>query len=127
MGSPQQTAPTPGAYRLYKRRFVGLAGLAVLNMVGGMVYPWFGPIANSGESATHQLIVKNADMLRCYLLAAEQFNLSVSRMNWLSNAVQIGGFVFSTLIPHLCARIGTRYCVSDSVPQGIADLELETS
>ena len=33
-------------YRLYKRRFMGLVAIMVLNCAGGMNWPWFGPIAN---------------------------------------------------------------------------------
>jgi hypothetical protein len=60
------------AFRLYKRRFVGVVGLVrfsplrhgwtgtdeaaiaqfLLNVAGGMSYPWFGPIANESELAS---------------------------------------------------------------------------
>ena len=36
-------------YRLYKRRFLGVLGIIVLNIIGGMNWPWFGPIANNGQ------------------------------------------------------------------------------
>ena len=36
-------------YRLYKRRFAGVLGIIVLNIIGGMNWPWFGPIANNGK------------------------------------------------------------------------------
>lgn len=41
----QHDMATP-VYRLYKRRFAGVAGIMVLNAIGGMNWPWFGPIAN---------------------------------------------------------------------------------
>lgn len=34
------------SYKLYKMRFVGLVAIMVLNVAGGMNWPWFGPIAN---------------------------------------------------------------------------------
>lgn len=36
-------------YRLYKWRFAGVVGIMGLNIVGGMNWPWFGPIANESE------------------------------------------------------------------------------
>lgn len=36
-------------YRLYKWRFAGVVGIMGLNIVGGMNWPWFGPIANASE------------------------------------------------------------------------------
>lgn len=35
----------PVVYRLYKRRFLGVIGIVLLNIVAGMNWPWFGPIA----------------------------------------------------------------------------------
>lgn len=47
----QATSPShnaePVRYRLYKRRFAGAFGVVLLNIVGGMNWPWFGPIANN--------------------------------------------------------------------------------
>lgn len=34
------------SYKLYKMRFAGLVAIMVLNVAGGMNWPWFGPIAN---------------------------------------------------------------------------------
>ena len=39
-------------YRLYKRRFLGIIGIMILNAVGGMNWPWFGPIANDSEQSS---------------------------------------------------------------------------
>lgn len=36
-------------YRLYGGRFAGVVGIMGLNIVGGMNWPWFGPIANASE------------------------------------------------------------------------------
>ena len=44
-------------YRLYKWRFAGVVGIMGLNIVGGMNWPWFGPIANeraSNQKFTHK-------------------------------------------------------------------------
>jgi hypothetical protein len=36
-------------YRLYKRRFIGITSLVIVNIVSGMTWPWFGPISNDGR------------------------------------------------------------------------------
>jgi hypothetical protein len=37
------------SYTLYKKRFTGVIGLVVLNVVGGLNWPWFGSISTQGE------------------------------------------------------------------------------
>ena len=43
----EPSSVTPPSYRLYKHRFAGAFAVFVLNVVAGMNWPWFGPIANS--------------------------------------------------------------------------------
>ncbi|KAK7035498.1 hypothetical protein VNI00_011791 [Paramarasmius palmivorus] len=76
-----------GEYRLYKRRFVGLIGIIALNIVGGMSWPWFGPIAN--------------DM-------ASEFDISLDKVNWLGNIMSCVYIPSALLIPYMIPRYGIR-------------------
>jgi len=76
-------------YRLYKRRFVGLTGLVLLNLVGAMAPVWFGAISN--------------DM-------AKEFGITLDEVNWLGN---VAGLVFlptALFVPHLISKHGIRRC-----------------
>ncbi|KAI0830125.1 MFS general substrate transporter [Trametes gibbosa] len=74
-------------YRLYKRRWVGVAAICLLNIVSGMVLVWFGPIAN--------------DMVR-------DFGYSLNAVNWLGNVVNLVYLPCSFIVPYLYGRLGTR-------------------
>ncbi|KAK7053012.1 hypothetical protein VNI00_004333 [Paramarasmius palmivorus] len=76
-------------YKLYRRRFVGLSGMIALNIVGGMSWPWFGSIAND---------------------TARQFNISLSKVNWLGNIVSCVYLPTALLLPYLVRRFGFRRC-----------------
>ncbi|KAI0632840.1 MFS general substrate transporter [Trametes polyzona] len=87
-------APSPGSelppietYRMYKRRWVGLCAIVLLNIVSGMVLVWFGPIAN--------------DMVR-------DFGYSLNEVNWLGNVVNLIYLPSSIIVPLLYRRLGTR-------------------
>ncbi|VDC06414.1 unnamed protein product [Peniophora sp. CBMAI 1063] len=41
--------PPPGGYKLYKRRWAGIAALFALDAVVSMGLSWFGPIADDGD------------------------------------------------------------------------------
>ncbi|CDO70414.1 hypothetical protein BN946_scf184999.g55 [Trametes cinnabarina] len=82
--SPGEPTPT---YRLYKRRWIGLIALVLLNIAAGMVLVWFGPIAN--------------DMVR-------DFGFTLSQVNWLGNVVNVIYLPASVAVPYLYLRLGTR-------------------
>ncbi|KAH9856353.1 major facilitator superfamily domain-containing protein [Lenzites betulinus] len=90
-----ERAPSPGAvdlapittYRLYKRRWVGLFAICILNLVAGMVLVWFGPIAN--------------DVVR-------DFGYTLDEVNWLGNVVNLVYLPASFLVPYLYGKLGTR-------------------
>ncbi|CCM00980.1 uncharacterized protein FIBRA_03028 [Fibroporia radiculosa] len=52
--SDQRSAPIPDGppieYRMYKRRWIGVVAIFILNLVSGLSLVWFGPIANDGAS-----------------------------------------------------------------------------
>uniref|UniRef100_A0A0W0F096 MFS general substrate transporter n=1 Tax=Moniliophthora roreri TaxID=221103 RepID=A0A0W0F096_MONRR len=79
--------PAPAEYKLYKRRFPGLIGIILLNIVGGMSWPWFGPIAN--------------DMVR-------EFDISLDKVNWLGNLMSCVYIPAALLIPYMVPRYGMR-------------------
>ncbi|OSD03709.1 MFS general substrate transporter [Trametes coccinea BRFM310] len=83
--SPSPEEPT--TYRLYKRRWIGLVALVLLNIAAGMVLVWFGPIAN--------------DMVT-------DFGFTLSQVNWLGNVVNVVYLPASVVVPYLYARLGTR-------------------
>ncbi|KAI9057517.1 MFS general substrate transporter [Trametes sanguinea] len=77
----------PTTYRLYKRRWIGLVALVLLNIAAGMVLVWFGPIAN--------------DMVK-------DFGFTLSQVNWLGNVINVVYLPASIVVPYLYARLGTR-------------------
>ncbi|KAJ7188327.1 major facilitator superfamily domain-containing protein [Mycena filopes] len=91
-------------YRLYKRRFVGLVGLArrnlpcrpvthflqvILNIVSGMSWPWFGPISN--------------DMVA-------EFGITLDEVNWLGNLMACIYLPVALAVPEIIRRYGIRRC-----------------
>lgn len=81
-------------YRLYRRRFAGLAGFILLGLVTGMPWAWFGPISTD---------------------AAQAFNISIDQVNWLGNIISCVYLPVSLLVPVLCARFGIRRCAEFGV------------
>lgn len=82
-------AQSPLEYRLYKRRFVGVFGLVVLNVVAAMSWPWFGPISNE---------------------TSLEFGFSLNRVNWLGNIVACIYLPVAILIPPFVSRYDIRRC-----------------
>ncbi|KAJ3877744.1 major facilitator superfamily domain-containing protein [Lentinula edodes] len=78
-----------GPYRLYKRRFLGLFGMVVLNIVGGLSWPWFGPIAN--------------DMV-------SDFGITLDQVSWLGTIEACLYLPTALSIPYLYSRFGLRRC-----------------
>ncbi|KAJ3913441.1 major facilitator superfamily domain-containing protein [Lentinula edodes] len=78
-----------GPYRLYKRRFLGLFGMVVLNIVGGLSWPWFGPIANEMVSG---------------------FGITLDQVSWLGTIEACLYLPTALSIPYLYNRFGLRRC-----------------
>ncbi|KAJ8473349.1 hypothetical protein ONZ45_g16329 [Pleurotus djamor] len=76
-----------GPYRVYKRRYAGLAGLFILNIVAAMGWTWFGPIAYQ---------------------ASEEFGISINQVNWLGNGCILVSLPVTMIIPMITQRIGIR-------------------
>ncbi|KAI0689392.1 major facilitator superfamily domain-containing protein [Cytidiella melzeri] len=87
VASANDTHTGPTTYRLYKKRFVGLVALIVLNMVAGMPQVWFGPIANS---------------------TASEFGLTLGQVNWFSNVLNLIFLPASIAFTLMCKRWGVR-------------------
>ncbi|KAJ6609864.1 major facilitator superfamily domain-containing protein [Mycena sp. CBHHK59/15] len=76
-------------YRLYKRRFVGVVGMVVLNIVAGMTWPWFGPISNN---------------------VVAEFGITLDEVNWLGNIMACIYLPVALLVPAVIRRYGIRRC-----------------
>ncbi|KZT05289.1 MFS general substrate transporter, partial [Laetiporus sulphureus 93-53] len=74
-------------YRMYKRRWVGVCAIIVLNIVAGMSLVWFGPIANN---------------------VVEAFGFTLDEVNWLGNVVNFTYLPCAALVPAVYARLGVR-------------------
>ncbi|KAJ6577555.1 major facilitator superfamily domain-containing protein, partial [Mycena capillaripes] len=74
-------------YRLYRQRFLGLAGFIVLNIVSGWPRPWFGSIANQASS---------------------ELGYTLDRINWLMNIMTCTCMPVVLFIPALATRLGLR-------------------
>lgn len=79
--------PTPTEFRLYKRRWFGVVAIVLFNVVSGCNGQFFGPIA---------------------VQASKDFGVSLTQMNWLSNAVNLAYLPTSFLTSWILNRIGIR-------------------
>ncbi|THH29307.1 hypothetical protein EUX98_g4887 [Antrodiella citrinella] len=75
-------------YVSYRRRFTGLVALILLAATSGMVWPWFGPIANN---------------------VSDEFGFTLDQINWFSNTVNFVYLPVSALVPVLFSRYGIRF------------------
>ncbi|VDC06417.1 unnamed protein product [Peniophora sp. CBMAI 1063] len=80
--------PPPGGYRLYKRRWAGIAALFALDAVVSMGLGWFGPIADD---------------------VSDQLGFTDTQVNWLGNIPNCAYLVVAFLIPICSRRLGMRY------------------
>ncbi|KAI0742681.1 MFS general substrate transporter [Daedaleopsis nitida] len=83
----ERSADGPQEYRLYKRRWIGLIAVVILNVVSGMVLVWFGPIANN---------------------VVEEFGFTLDQINWFGNVVNVVYLPSAIMVPYLYARLGVR-------------------
>ncbi|EMD35042.1 hypothetical protein CERSUDRAFT_54121 [Gelatoporia subvermispora B] len=82
-----ETYVAPQPYRMYKKRWVGLIAIVILNLVVGMPLSWFGPIANG---------------------AADQFGYTLNEVNWLGNSCGVVYIAVSFPLPFLFTKFGIR-------------------
>ncbi|KDN38987.1 hypothetical protein RSAG8_09144, partial [Rhizoctonia solani AG-8 WAC10335] len=83
------------AYRLYKRRWLGLAGICLLNVVSGLNWLWFSSIA---------------------INTSQEFGISLDTVNWLGNSVSLVYLPVSLIVPMGFSRWGLRIsCVIGSL------------
>jgi len=75
-------------YRSYKRRWIGLIALVMLNLAAAMNWLWFSPIANS---------------------TVAQWNLSYDNVNWLANSVNLIYLPVSLAVPISVEQFGLRW------------------
>ncbi|KAG8892868.1 hypothetical protein FRC01_013905, partial [Tulasnella sp. 417] len=75
-------------YRLYRRRFVGVTALCLLNCLGGMSGLWFSAIS---------------------IDTADAFQISVSKVNWLSNIANVVFILSSFAVPWVVGKWGIRW------------------
>ncbi|GJE88933.1 MFS general substrate transporter [Phanerochaete sordida] len=84
LGGAVEASPS---YRLYKRRFVGVVGIVLLNAVAAMPNLWFGPIAND---------------------VSKDFGFTLDQVNWLGNVVNLVFLPSSIVVPFACKRFDIR-------------------
>ncbi|KAH7339686.1 major facilitator superfamily domain-containing protein [Rhizoctonia solani] len=93
--SSSVTSPAPETYRLYKRRWLGLVGICLLNIVCGLNWLWFSSIA---------------------INTSQEFGVSLERVNWLGNSVNLIYLPVSMVVPLGFSRWGLRIsCVIGSL------------
>ncbi|OCH88925.1 MFS general substrate transporter [Obba rivulosa] len=80
---------------MYKRRWIGVFAIVMLNITSAMPLAWFGPIANN---------------------TADQFGFTLDEVNWLGNVCGVVYIAISFTLPLLYARFGIRkVCLLGSV------------
>lgn len=80
---------TAGLYRLYKRRWVGVFAMFMLEVVAAASWPWFGPISNN--------IVRD-------------FGFTLDEVNWLGNIISCVYLPTAVLTPIITKRYGLKRC-----------------
>ncbi|KAI5890517.1 MFS general substrate transporter [Schizophyllum commune H4-8] len=74
-------------YGLYRRRFVGLVAMILLNIGAAAGWPWFGPISNE---------------------TAARFGITLNQVTWLGNIVALIYLPVALVLPEFIQRIGFR-------------------
>ncbi|KAH9837800.1 major facilitator superfamily domain-containing protein [Rhodofomes roseus] len=74
-------------YRMYKRRWVGVLAIFILNIVAGMSLVWFGPIADD---------------------TVNEFGYTLDEVNWLGNCVNFTYLPCAAVVPWLYSKLGLR-------------------
>ncbi|KAF8756923.1 MFS general substrate transporter [Rhizoctonia solani] len=93
--SSSVVSPPPEAYQLYKRRWLGLVGICLLNIISGLNWLWFSSIA---------------------INTSQEFGVSLERVNWLGNSVNLIYLPVSMIVPLGFSRLGLRIsCIIGSI------------
>lgn len=87
---------------------MNIACQVLLNIVTGLSWPWFGPIANNGRCFIHKASLCDLDVL----LAAADFNITLDDVNWLGNILSCIYLPTSLLMPTMVSKYGINRCVS---------------
>lgn len=112
-------------YRLYKRRFLGLLGMVcfivfcpwwvyqlyaqvILNIVAGLSWPWFGPIANNSKFLPLSLEQYSN---RYASAVVSDFDITLNEVSWLGTIEACIYLPMALSIPYLYSRFGLRRCV----------------
>ena len=74
-----------------------------------MAWPWFGPIANTSTSITLGPPPEGFD--EDDFVAAQEFNISLGRVNWLGNIMSCIYILAAVLTPWLVSRYNLRRAV----------------
>ncbi|EPS96236.1 hypothetical protein FOMPIDRAFT_58415 [Fomitopsis schrenkii] len=72
---------------MYKRRWIGVVAIIILNIVAGMSLVWFGPIADD---------------------TVHKFQFTLDEVNWLGNCINIVYLPAPVIVPWLYGRLGLR-------------------
>lgn len=78
---------TAVVYKLYKRRWFGILTLVLFNVISGMNGQFFGPITTSVH---------------------EEWNISLTRINWTSNIVNLAYLPATFLTVYITKRVGIK-------------------
>ncbi|KAI0265746.1 major facilitator superfamily domain-containing protein, partial [Russula aff. rugulosa BPL654] len=76
-------------YRLYKRRWVGVFAMFMLEAVAAASWPWFGPISNE---------------------VVRDFGFTLDEVNWLGNIISCVYLPTAVLTPIITKRYGLKRC-----------------
>ncbi|KAI0256395.1 MFS general substrate transporter [Lactifluus subvellereus] len=80
---------TAAPYRLYKRRWIGVFAMFILEAVSAASGPWFGPISNN---------------------VVRDFGFTLDQVNWLGNIVSCVYIPTAVFTPIITKRYGVRRC-----------------
>jgi hypothetical protein len=79
-----------------------------MNIVSGMAWPWFGPIANNSLFA-NQMSLSTANKL--VHTVVKEFGFTLDEVNWLGNIVACVSLPAALITPTIISRYGIRKCV----------------
>jgi hypothetical protein len=81
----------------------------MLNVLSGMNWPWFGPIANASESRPSYPPCPRSPITTPPV--TQDFDLSVEQVNWLGNVINVIYLPVSLVVPVVVARWGIQKTV----------------
>lgn len=106
-------------------RHAGTRPQCLLNALGGMNWLWFSAIAL--DSKFHHGYLEHCIQHSWFDTAAEAFDASINRVNWLSNSVNLIYLPVSFLVPWTVRRFGTRNTVNTPLIRATHELTNHSS